>query len=52
MPYKSQAQRGKMHAMATRGEIDPGTVREFDKASKGKKLPRKVGKRSVGGRRR
>ncbi len=45
MPYKSEAQRRKMHAMKSRGEISPKTVREFDKASKGKKLPKKVKKR-------
>lgn len=39
MPFKSRAQRGKMHAMAARGEISKKTVKEFDRASKGKKLP-------------
>lgn len=39
MPYKSEAQRKKMHAMMDRGEIEPSTVHEFDRASKGKKLP-------------
>lgn len=42
MPYKSQAQRRKFHAMEARGEISPTTVKEFDRASKGKKLPEKV----------
>lgn len=42
MPYKSQAQRGKFHAMLERGEIAASTVREFDKASKGKRLPKRV----------
>ena len=45
MPYKSKAQRGKMHAMAERGEISKKVVAEFDKASKGKKLPAKVKKK-------
>jgi hypothetical protein len=44
MPYKSQAQRRKFHAMAKRGEISKKTVAEFDRASKGKKLPERVGK--------
>ena len=44
MPYKSQAQRRKMHAMLERGEIKASTVAEFDKASKGKKLPERVKK--------
>jgi hypothetical protein len=43
MPYKSQAQRGKFHAMEERGEISPKVVNEFDKASKGLKLPEKMG---------
>jgi hypothetical protein len=42
MPYKSQAQRRKFHAMEKRGEIDRETVEEFDEASKGKKLPEHV----------
>lgn len=39
MPYKSKVQQGKLHAMADRGEISKSTVKEFDRASKGKKLP-------------
>lgn len=42
MPYKSDAQRRKFHAMLNRGEISAKTVKEFDQASKGKKLPEKV----------
>jgi len=42
MPYKSGAQRKKFHAMEKRGEISSATVAEFDKASKGKKLPARV----------
>lgn len=42
MPYKSEAQRRFFHAAEARGEIDPKTVKEYDKASKGKKLPEKV----------
>lgn len=45
MPYKSQAQRRKFHAMEERGEISPAVVKEFDQASKGKKLPEKVKKK-------
>jgi hypothetical protein len=41
MPYKSDAQRRKFHAMLNRGEIDKATVDEWDQASKGKKLPEK-----------
>ena len=45
MPYKSDAQRRKFHAMEDRGEISAATVHEFDEASKGKDLPERVGKR-------
>lgn len=44
MPYKSEAQRKKFHAMLKRGEIGAATVAEFDRASKGKKLPARVKK--------
>jgi hypothetical protein len=44
MPYKSNAQRKKFHAMLKRGEIDSATVREYDEASRGKKLPEHVGR--------
>jgi hypothetical protein len=39
MPYVSTKQRGLFHAKEERGEISPAVVNEFDKASKGKKLP-------------
>lgn len=39
MPYVSQKQRGKFHAMEERGEISHSTVEHWDKESKGKKLP-------------
>ena len=42
MPYKSRSQQRLFHAMEARGEMDPATVKEYDKASKGKKLPEKV----------
>ncbi len=42
MPYKSDAQRKLFHAKEERGEISKKTVEEFDKASKGKKLPERV----------
>ena len=44
MPYKSDSQRKKFHAMLARGEIDKATVDEWDKASKGKKLPERAKK--------
>lgn len=48
MPYKSDAQRRFFHAAEARGEISHKTVKEFDRASKGKKLPEHV-KKSEGG---
>lgn len=42
MPYESKAQRRVFYAKASRGEISPATVKEFDQASKGKKLPERV----------
>ncbi len=42
MPYKSKAQAAKFHEMEKEGKISPKTVKEFDKASKGKKLPETV----------
>jgi methionyl-tRNA synthetase len=45
MPYKSDAQRRKFHAMEDSGEIDSKTVEEYDKASKGMNLPERVGER-------
>lgn len=44
--YKSKAQQGYFHAAEKRGEISPSVVHEYDKASKGKKLPEHVGKYS------
>lgn len=43
MPYASEAQRRKFHAMADRGEVSKKTVAEYDRASKGKSLPERVG---------
>lgn len=42
MPYKSDRQRRKFHAMLARGEISAKTVHEYDEKSKGKKLPERV----------
>lgn len=43
MPYESDAQRRKFHAMEDRGEISHATVAEFNKASKGLNLPEHKG---------
>jgi hypothetical protein len=45
MPYKSDAQRRKFHALLAEGKISKATVDEYDKKSKGKKLPKKVKKK-------
>ena len=45
-PYKpvvSQAQRGKLFAMAERGEISEDEARGKARAAKGRKLPKRVG---------
>ncbi len=39
MPYKSYKQRKFFHVAEKRGDIKPSVVNEFDKASKGMKLP-------------
>jgi hypothetical protein len=44
MPYKSDAQRRFFHAQLGKGSIDAKTVAEWDKASKGLKLPERVKK--------
>lgn len=41
--YKSKAQQGKFQELLKDGKISKKTVDEFDKASKGKKLPERVG---------
>lgn len=44
-PYASKAQQGFFHTATAKAKgITKATVKEFDKASKGKKLPPKVGK--------
>lgn len=53
MPYASDAQRRLFHAKERRGEISAATVREFDQASKGRRLPerkKKNGARKMGAR--
>lgn len=45
MPYASDRQRRKFHAMAARGEISEQTVEEYDRKSKGLTLPETAPKR-------
>ena len=42
MPFKSASQRRKFYAMLARGEISKAKVEEWEKATKGKKLPERV----------
>jgi hypothetical protein len=43
MPFKSEAQRRKFYSMANRGEISDTTVKRWEKHTKNKNLPEKVG---------
>jgi len=43
--YKSEAQRKKFHQLLKEGKIKESVVKEFDAASKGKKLPDRVKKK-------
>jgi len=51
-PCASRAQQRLFHALAARGEMDPRTVREFDVASRGMKLPERVRRNPATTRRR
>ena len=44
MPYKSKAQAGYFHEAEKRGEMSAATVKHWDEATKGKKLPERVKK--------
>jgi hypothetical protein len=48
MPYQSAVQRRAMHAKAARGEISKKVINEFDRASKGLKLPERLAHRAEG----
>lgn len=47
MPYASKAQRRKFHALHKEGLISSEVLAEYNKASKGKKLPARVKKKKV-----
>lgn len=49
MPYKSEAQRKYFHAHEEELKKQGVNIKEWDKASKGKKLPKKVTKGMAGG---
>ena len=49
--YKSSKQMAYMHAAADRGDIPRKVVEEFDRESKGKKIPMRKGKSDLLGRR-
>ena len=42
MPYRSQAQRKKLHALAAEGKVSQAFIDEADAASKGKRLPERI----------
>jgi len=44
MPFKSEAQRRRLHQLADEGKFDKDKLKEFDEASKGMKLPERIGK--------
>jgi hypothetical protein len=46
MPYVSNAQRKKFHVLEEQGKISPETVKEWDAASEGLKLPEHVKKKA------
>lgn len=45
MPYKSDAQRRYFHAALKRGDIKRSVVNEFDRASRGMRLPERKRKK-------
>ena len=49
MPYKSQAQRRLFHHLVKQGKIAPEAVEEYDRESKGKKMPEYVKRKAFGG---
>lgn len=49
MPYKSQAQRRLFHHLAKQGKLSPEVVEEYDRESKGKKMPEYVKRKAFGG---
>jgi len=49
MPYKSEAQRRLMHHLVSTGKLAPEVVKEYDRESKGKKLPEYVDGKAFGG---
>jgi len=52
VPYKSEAQRRKFHALLAQGKISKSVVDEFDAASKGRNLPDRVAKKTTKRRKR
>lgn len=43
MPYKSEAQKRRLHQLAKEGKFDKEKLKEFDEASAGLRLPERVG---------
>lgn len=47
LPFKSKAQRRKFYAMLKRGEISKSKVEEWERETKGKRLPERVKKKKT-----
>jgi len=45
MPFKSKAQRRKFYALKDKGKMSQATIDEWEKATKGKRLPERVKKK-------
>ena len=45
MPFRSKAQRRLFYAKMRRGEIDPETVREWERETGNRRLPERVSRR-------
>ena len=49
MPYKSRAQQRLFHHLVSQGKLAPEVAKEYDEASKGKKIPQYVKRKAFGG---
>ena len=46
MPFKSEAQRRKFYALKKKGKMSQATIDRWEEETKGKKLPKRVKKKS------
>lgn len=47
MPFRSEAQRRYFYAMMRRGEIDPETVKRWERETGDRKLPERVKREAI-----